>query len=205
VKLLRFLQEKELRKVGSNLVERVDVRIIAATNRDLQELLANGKFRSDLYYRLCVVHCHLPPLRERRDDIQPLAKHLMGKICARNNLAPVTICRDVLLRLQAHEWPGNIRELENALENAINFVGKDRMLREEHLHPMFRNAEFPDSPLGKLRDAMDNYEKAYIEKALQYNKYSKTKTAAALSISRTNLYEKMIRHGIRDLGARGEG
>jgi transcriptional regulator with PAS, ATPase and Fis domain len=197
-KLLRFLQEKELRRVGSNLLVRVDVRIIAATNRNLQDLMVSEKFRSDLYYRLCVVHCHLPPLRERKDDILLLARHLTDKICNRNNLTPVKISREVLLRLQTYDWPGNIRELENVLENAINFVGKDRVIKMQHLHPIFRKAEFSEAPPGKLRDAMGDYEKAYLEKTLRCNKYNKTKTAGILGVSRTCLYEKMTRYGIKD-------
>jgi transcriptional regulator with PAS, ATPase and Fis domain len=202
VKLLRFLQEKEIRRLGSNVTEKVDIRVIAATNCDLQKMTAEGTFRSDLYYRLCVVHIQIPPLRTRRGDIPLLVDHLSKKICERNGIKKVKICEEALLCLQSYDWSGNIRELENALESAINFVGKDRIVNMHTLpHKLLQTGQeslfellFHDQQ--DLKSAVYEYEKQYIKNALRCNNNKKIKTAKMLGISRTKLYEKLQQYGI---------
>lgn len=119
VKLLRALQERRIRPVGDNREIEVDVRIIAATNRDLEKLLKEGQFREDLYYRLNVIHLHVPPLRERREDIPELARHFVNRACARLKVPSKQIHRDVMSVLENYPWPGNVRELENIMERAV--------------------------------------------------------------------------------------
>ncbi|MCX7895631.1 MAG: sigma-54 dependent transcriptional regulator [Thermoanaerobaculum sp.] len=119
VKLLRALQERKIRPVGDNREIEVDVRIIAATNRNLEQLLRVGKFREDLFYRLNVIHLHVPPLRERREDIPELARHFVSRACGRLQVPIKQIHRDVMAVLESYHWPGNVRELENIMERAV--------------------------------------------------------------------------------------
>lgn len=119
VKLLRALQERRIRPVGDNREVEVDVRIIAATNRDLEKLLKQGHFREDLYYRLNVIHLHVPPLRQRREDIPELARHFVNRACTRLKIPIKQIHRDVMSVLENYPWPGNVRELENIIERAV--------------------------------------------------------------------------------------
>lgn len=119
VKLLRALQERKVRPVGENREIIVDVRVMAATNRDLEQLLRTGRFREDLFYRLNVIHLHLPPLRERREDIPELARHFVNRACARLQIPPKHIHRDAMAVLENFHWPGNVRALENVMERAV--------------------------------------------------------------------------------------
>jgi transcriptional regulator with GAF, ATPase, and Fis domain len=134
VKLLRVLQEKTVERVGGSRPVRVDVRVIAATNRDLKAAVREGKFREDLYYRLAVVPLELPPLRERREDIPLLAQHLMGRV-REQLVVDVSLSRDALAVLETHSWPGNVRELENVLVRAAIMAAAagDREVRPAHL------------------------------------------------------------------------
>ena len=128
VKLLRVLQEREFERVGESRTIRVDVRVIAATNASLEDLVADGQFREDLYYRLNVVPILLPPLRERRDDIGPLARFFHRRYAAANKLpTPPDLSDGVLAVLAAHDWPGNVRELENAIERLVVLSGDDEL------------------------------------------------------------------------------
>jgi DNA-binding NtrC family response regulator len=122
-KLLRVLQEREFEKLGSSRTIKVDVRIVAATSADLEQRIGEGSFRSDLYYRLNVVHLRLPPLRERREAIQPLARHLLAQFCRSAGLPEKTIAEDVWPALESYRWPGNVRQLQNAMERAAAMSG----------------------------------------------------------------------------------
>lgn len=197
VKLLRVLQEKEVQRIGSNVREPVNVRILAATNRDLQEMVREGKFRSDLYYRLNVVTLYIPPLRERREDIPILAKVLTEKFARREGVAVEGISKAAMECLSSYGWRGNVREMENALERAINFVGKDRQIQVEHLPVSItgsRTEMFPKC--CDLKETVAEAERQAIVNALLQCRNSKSAAAKKLGISRTTLYEKMLKHGM---------
>jgi two-component system response regulator HydG len=195
VKLLRALQEREIRRVGENKNRRVDVRILAATNRDLAHGVAGGAFRQDLYYRLKVVELHVPPLRERRDDVLPLARVLLADAALRmkrkiSGLAPGTA--DQLLR---YEWPGNVRELENAMERAVALARGSRVALED-LPEEIRDAfPMPVAIRGKVRP-LDEVEKEYILAALEANGGNQTHTAAQLRIGAATLYRRLRSFGL---------
>ncbi|HXU06091.1 MAG TPA: sigma 54-interacting transcriptional regulator, partial [Polyangia bacterium] len=194
VKLLRALQEREIRRVGENRSRRVDVRVVAATNRDLAHGVAGGAFRQDLYYRLKVVELHVPPLRERRDDVLPLARVLLADAALRmkrkiSGLAPGAA--DQLLR---HPWPGNVRELENAMERAVALARGSRVELED-LPEEIRNAfPTPVASRGTVRPLAD-VEKDYILAALEVNGGNQTQTATQLRIGTATLYRKLKSYG----------
>lgn len=195
VKLLRVLQEKEIQRIGSNGREQVDVRIVAATNRSLYEMVQDSTFRSDLYYRLNVVTLHIPALRERKEDIPLLAKTLIQNFAKREQVVVEGISKGAMEYLMRYDWPGNVRELENVLERAINFLDDDRTIKVEHLSPRITGMEA--GVRGKtLKETMRDSERLAIVGALMHCGNSKTKAARELGISRTTLYEKMLRHKI---------
>lgn len=139
VKLLRVLQEREFERLGANTPTKVDVRLVAATNRDLQQAVDEGTFRLDLMYRLQVVELHIPPLRERIEDIEPLANMFLAKFASENDRQLLTISPDALAAMQAYRWPGNVRELENAMERAVVLAGPlERELSERLLPAAFK-------------------------------------------------------------------
>ncbi len=141
-KLLRILQEREFERIGSNTPIKIDIRVIAATNRNLAEEVEKGKFREDLYYRLNVIHCHMPPLRDRKDDIPPLVEHFLVKFRYAPGAIPTSISEDALQRLMDYDWPGNVRELENAIERAV-VLSRGNPITVDHL------------PFGDKREARD--------------------------------------------------
>ena len=145
-KLLRILQEHEFERIGSNTPIKVDIRVIAATNRDLAEEVDEGNFREDLYYRLNVIHIHMPPLRDRMDDIPQLVEHFLAKYRAKPDAIPTPISQEAVARLLEHDWPGNVRELENAIERAV-VLSRGNTIMPEHL-PL---AESPVSAGGRAR------------------------------------------------------
>ena len=195
VKLLRALQEREIRRVGENRNRRVDVRILAATNRDLAHGVAGGAFRQDLYYRLKVVELHVPPLRERRDDVLPLARVLLADAALRmkrkiSSLAPGAA--DQLLR---YEWPGNVRELENAMERAVALARGSRVELEDLPEEIRQAFPMPVATRGTVRP-LDEVEKEYILAALDVNGGNQTHTAAQLHIGAATLYRKLKSYGL---------
>ena len=193
VKLLRALQEREVRRVGENKSRRVDVRVVAATNRDLAHGVAGGSFRQDLYYRLKVVELHVPPLRERRDDVLPLARVLLGESALRmkrkiSSLAPAAA--DQLLR---YDWPGNVRELENAMERAVALARGTRVELEDLPEEIRQAFAKPVASKGTVRP-LDEVEKDYILAALKLNDGNQTHTAEQLRIGSATLYRKLRRY-----------
>src|SRR3954451_6270971 len=142
VKLLRVLQEGEFERVGDNNTKKVDTRIIAATNRDLLEEIEGGRFREDLYYRLNVVPIYLPPLRERRDDIEPLVLFFLGRYAEQNRREVRKVHPEAMRLLREHDWPGNVRELQNYVERAV-ILGTGSELAVEHLPPQLRGQSVP--------------------------------------------------------------
>jgi DNA-binding NtrC family response regulator len=195
VKLLRTLQEREIRRVGENKSRRVDVRVVAATNRDLAHGVAGGVFRQDLYYRLKVVELHVPSLRERRDDVLPLGRVLLADAALRmkrkiSGLAPAAA--DQLLR---YEWPGNVRELENTMERAVALARGTRVELEDLPEEIRQAFPRPVATKGTVRP-LDEVEKEYILAALELNGGNQTHTAVQLRIGSATLYRKLKSYGL---------
>ena len=191
-KLLRVLENGEFIKLGDTKISKVDVRVIAATNRDLIKDIESGHFREDLYYRLNVFSIHLPPLRERTGDILPLTEYFLGKLSQRVNKQSVVISNDALKLLQHHTWKGNIRELRNVIERALVLVDGDIILPE---HLPYDLQQYNPSLQGVLK--LSSVEKSHIQKVLQHTKGNKTETARLLDIGLTTLYRKIEEYGIR--------
>jgi DNA-binding NtrC family response regulator len=195
VKLLRAIQEREIRRVGENKGRRIDVRIIAATNRDLALGVAGGAFRQDLYYRLKVVELHVPPLRERRDDILPLARVLLAsaaRLMKRKIAGLSTGAADQLVR---YSWPGNVRELENTMERAAALAEGSRVELEDLPEEIREAFSMPVATTGAVR-SLDEVEKEYIIAALELNGGNQTRTAEQLKIGSATLYRKLKSYGL---------
>jgi len=195
VKLLRVLQEREATPVGGTQPVPVDVRLLAATNRDLEDDMRQGRFRSDLYYRLNVIAIHLPPLRERREDVPLLAEAFLERMAAGRGGAPKTLAADAMEAIMAYEWPGNVRELENALERAATLSG-EAAIGAAALPA--RVTERRSAPLLAERPAanptLDVVERAYILWVLQNEGGNKTRAAEVLGIDPSTLYRKLARY-----------
>ncbi len=200
VKLLRTLQEQEVTPIGSNIPVKFNVRIISATNRNLEEEVKMGRFREDLFYRLSVIEIKLPPLRERREDIPLLAKHFIKKIARRLNMPEKNISREVMAMLTAYDWPGNVRELENAIERAFILSSGDE-IKPENLPPRIpassQGAFEINDPLG-YRPTLEEMERRYIMEVLKSTGYDKTETARILGIDLSTLYRKLKRYEARE-------
>ncbi|HEX9639908.1 MAG TPA: sigma-54-dependent Fis family transcriptional regulator [Candidatus Krumholzibacteria bacterium] len=195
VKLLRALQEREIRRVGENRSRRVDVRVVAATNRDLAHAVSAGAFRGDLYYRLKVVELHVPPLRERKADILPLARVLLAEAAVRmkRRIADLTPrAADQLLR---YAWPGNVRELENAMERAVALASASRVQVEDLPEEIRQACPVPLVTGGPVRP-LEEIEKEYILASLRLNGGNQTRTAAQLRIGSATLYRKLKSYGL---------
>ncbi|MBM3391813.1 MAG: AAA family ATPase, partial [Betaproteobacteria bacterium] len=199
-KLLRVLQEGEVEAVGSNRLRSIDVRVIAATSRDLKAMVDAGSFRADLYYRLNVLPIHLPPLRERVEDLPSLCEALLEQIAEKAGEPVKSVSAAGLARLGAYQWPGNVRELGNALQLAAARHDA-RLLDPEHFADLPVTAPVAisaptDGEVRPLRDAVAAAEKAEIVKALAAAHGVKLNAAKLLNISRAQLYEKLAAHGL---------
>jgi two-component system response regulator HydG len=193
VKLLRALQEREIRRVGENRVRSIDVRVLAATHRDLSQAVARGTFRQDLYYRLNVVELHVPPLRERRDDILPLARVLLADAAIRLGSKITQLSPAVADQLLRHDWPGNVRELGNAMERAVVLARGGRIELEDLSEEIREAVAMPVPMTGKVRP-LDEIEKDYILNALAINGGNQTRTAEQLKIGTATLYRKLKKY-----------
>ncbi|NBI07744.1 PAS domain-containing protein [Senegalia massiliensis] len=200
-KLLRVLQEKEFESVGGNTVKGLDVRIIASTNKDLRKLVEEKKFREDFYYRLNVVRFDLPPLRERKEDIRELAISLKNKLTRKLGIYVEDISKKSIKYLENYNWPGNIRELENVIERAINLLDVELTIEPHHLPQRITSEKNRTIYSGdkKLKTVLDDVEKDMIIEYLKRNKGNKNQTSKALGISRVSLYKKIDKHGIDDV------
>lgn len=224
VKLLRVLQEQEFERVGDSKTIRVDCRIVAATNRDLEEQIAEGTFREDLYYRLNVVPIYLPALRDRSDDIPDLCKLFLAHACKRNERPSATMTPEALSFLQSYDWPGNVRELENYIERAV-VLSRGSEIDESLLPPHVRGERAPQIGRtisrgdfadlcqsavqvalsqgvedGKIHESvMAGIEKEVIAQILKACHGTQTKTASRLGINRNTLHKKIDDYGLQDL------
>ncbi|WP_010531787.1 sigma-54 interaction domain-containing protein [Lentibacillus jeotgali] len=193
VKLLRVLQEKEIEPVGATEPKKIDVRVIAATSRSLEELLDEGTFRKDLYYRINAVELYIPPLRERPEDISVIVKHLLKKVTARINKRVVPIDSNVMSLLEQYNWPGNVRELENVIEAAVHLTNNDNITADD-LPEYIVRAEAKERGLKQI---VEDTEIMVIEKHLKRFNFDKRKVAGVLGIGYSTLYEKMKKYGIK--------
>jgi transcriptional regulator with PAS, ATPase and Fis domain len=215
-KLLRVLQEGELRPVGAREVRQVDVRLLCASNKNLLELARAGKFREDLYYRIAVMTVEVPPLRERREDIPLLVDFFIQRAAEADGRDPPQISREALQLLVHHDWPGNVRELENEVKKLVT-LAKD-VIKAEHLSPRFLSGAAPDRPLSALRrvavadgtdalmlmlergkalaEVIEEFEKEAIARLLEATQGNRSETARRLGLSRPGLLKKMKRYKI---------
>jgi transcriptional regulator with PAS, ATPase and Fis domain len=199
VKLLRVLQDREIRPVGADKPFHVDVRVVAATNKDLGAEVKAGQFRADLYYRLQVVPITLPPLRERRSDIPQLIEHFLARHNA-NRPFPMTISEEAMVLLWEYDWPGNIRELENVLER-LTILSDTPVIRPDGLPPHIRSflseKKIPAPTLGEegmdLNAAVEEFENRMIDEALRRTSGNKQAAARLLGLKRTTLVAKLRR------------
>jgi two-component system nitrogen regulation response regulator NtrX len=209
-KVLRALQEQRIEPVGGAGSVEVDVRVIAATNKDLEAEIRSGRFRDDLYFRLNVIPFHVPPLRERREDVPLLARHFMQLLSAEHGRRPREIAPDVLERLAHQEWPGNVRELRNTMERLVIMAPGERIelrhLPPALLEPGGGETEPGDPALAEdsrtLASAREEFEKRYIVRRYRECGGNMSRTAEALGVERSNLYRKMKAYGL--LPRRGE-
>ncbi len=194
-KLLRIIEDKELERLGGTKVIRSDFRVIAATNQDLSRMVAEGRFRTDLFYRLNVIPLHIPPLRERREDILPLVRHFIDLMAREAAFSAIGIDPEAAEVLQSYDWPGNVRELTNVLERTLASLDGD-LIRKQDLpfHLRQERGPSPAPPGTRLQDALNQTEKEVIAQALARNRNNKARAAAELGIHRTLLYKKMRKH-----------
>ncbi len=195
-KLLRAIQHKEFERLGGNRLIRVDIRFVAACNKDLQELIREGRFREDLFFRLNVFPIMLPPLRERREDVPILLDHFLNRQRKNGNGGPETFSKKALEMLMHYDWPGNIRELEN-LVLRISTVTHRRKIRVRHLPDDLGAPRSKGGPLS-LKEAVQGFERKFIGDVLEQVRGSRREAAARLGIHRNTLRGKMDRLGLRD-------
>lgn len=196
VKLLQVLQDKSFYRVGGSERIVVDVKIIAATNKNLEEEMIKGKFREDLYYRINVFPIWIPPLRDRKQDIYPLVSDMLPKICKKVGCENKKISGECYNILMKYHWPGNVRELENILERAVNLSEGNTILSNHLTIKLKKEDEINNDTNVSLKDAVAKFEKRTIEKELEYHKGDKKKTMKALEVSKTTFYEKIKKYGI---------
>ena len=198
-KLLRVLQEQEVTRLGEGAPRKVDVRVVAATNRDLRTMVKDGTFREDLYFRLAVVPVDLPPLRERREDIPLLAEHFLRRACERHGCGDLKVEREVFAALSAYSWPGNVRELENTIERMV-VLSRGESLSVEDLPENIRRP--PDHAANVLLHlppeglSIDGVEREIIRQALEMHGGNQTRAARYLDITRSALIYRMQKYGL---------
>ena len=200
-KLLRTLQEREIERVGESRPIKFDARIVAASNHDLRKLVREGTFREDLFYRLNVIPVTLPPLRDRREDIPLLARHFVQKSCRSNNLAQKTLAQDAVRALMSYDWPGNIRQLENAIEHAVAMSGQETIvaastlpddLRQPTAAALVPTVSIPDEGIS-FTSVVSQLERDLIVNVLGKTRGNKRQAARLLNLSRTTFIDKLQR------------
>jgi DNA-binding NtrC family response regulator len=214
-KLLRVIQEREFRPVGSTVVQKTNVRLIAATNKDLKAMVAAGSFREDLYYRINVFPIHAPALRERRDDIPALAMHFLKLFCSELDRPMAELSDGALSLLMQHSWPGNVRELENAMQRSL-ILSSDRLIRQAHLDSLVeaapRSMEVPrtSEELKRIKKltrekSVEEVEKLFVTETLRRNGSSVTRSAEETGMLRTNFQALMKKYHIRVRDTESDG
>lgn len=197
-KLLRVLQEQEVRPLGDTQYHKINVRVIAATHRNLEEMVAQGEFRSDLYYRLAHFPIELPPLRERDDDIRKLAQAFLDEVALRDRRAELRLSAAAEKALQRYEFPGNVRELKSMIERAVLLADDTNIIETHH----FPNLPLTASPVvsavhgGVLKEMVDRYERQVLIDSLKKHRGNQKNTAIALGVARRTLLYKLSKHNI---------
>jgi len=198
-KVLRVLQGGEVERIGSQKTLEVDVRVIAATNKNLEEAIETGDFREDLYFRLSVIPIRVPPLRERPEDIPPLVDYFINHFSSEHNFKKRAVAPEALDAMRRHPWRGNVRELRNAIERLLIMV-EDPEIKLPHLADVLRragdSAGAPAVAAGSLKDFKESAERAYLVQKLRDNRWNISATAAAIGTPRSNLYKKLEQYGI---------
>jgi len=212
-KLLRFIEEREFKAVGDTRTQKVDIRLITATNKDLEGMVADGDFRDDLYYRINIFPIEIPPLRERRDDIPSLAAHFLNRFSAEMGQPPPELSQGAMNLLLNHDWPGNVRELENVIERAVILAGGD-VIRQGHLVDLIGTVPHVDLNVPRTAEelkqlkkiarqkSVENVEKHFVLGALKRNQWNVTRAAEATGMQRSNFQALMAKYDIR---IRGDG
>jgi transcriptional regulator with GAF, ATPase, and Fis domain len=206
VKLLRVLQEREFERVGGTQTIKVDIRLIAATNRDLTEAVRNGEFRQDLYYRLAVVQLTMPPLRERREDIPMLTRHFVQKYAKRSKVKPKPVSREAMAALVNYEWPGNVRELENAIERALVMGSSDAVLLEDLPESLLEQESPAEMHEGKYHASVKELKKQLIIDAVEQTRGNYVDAAGILGVHPNYLHRLIRNLGLKEIlqsGLRG--
>ena len=191
-----MLQEREFERVGGNETIRVNVRVVTATNRNLEELIERNEFREDLYYRLNVFPVHIPPLRDRKSDILLLADHFIEKYAAKNHVAVRRISTPAIDLLMSYHWPGNVRELENCIERAV-LLSVDEVIHSHHLPPSLQSAESTNTQFhGTLEESLDNLERELILDALKSTEGTWPRRPGLLGITERIMGLRVKKHDI---------
>jgi transcriptional regulator with PAS, ATPase and Fis domain len=203
VKLLRVLQEGTYLPVGASAPKRVDVRIVAATNKNLKEMMAKGEFREDLYYRINVINVNLPALRERHEDVPLLMDFFLKKRCDESGKALKSFAKKCLEKMLDYPWPGNVRELENEVERLVVLSGDEKTIGPENLSPRILEWGASAEPMfkgvnteGTLREALEQLEIMMIREGLKRCNFNKSKLAKELDVSRASLIMKVEKYGL---------
>jgi hydrogenase-4 transcriptional activator len=204
-KLLRFLEQSEIMPIGETKPQRVDVRVLAATNADLEQRVAEGKFREDLYYRLSVIRIHVPPLRERREEIPHLSTFFLREALERLGKPDVNLSSETLDVFSQFWWPGNVRQLKNEIQRAVALSAPGGTIEPSHLSPEIGTARLPSSAPGGMRpsrtapnlaSAVEQVERDLIQAALDRAGGNISETARSLGLTRRGLYLKIRRLGL---------
>jgi transcriptional regulator with PAS, ATPase and Fis domain len=198
--LLRVLEDKVVRPLGANQSEKIDTRVVSASNRNLDQWVRDGKFRQDLYYRLNVIRIELPALRQRRDDIPLLVDHFIRKFAEGAKHEVEGIHPEALAALKSHDWPGNIRELEHTIERAV-LLGKETLIGLEDLPPHFAARGECELVVGQAlakQLTLRDFEREYIGRVLESTHGNKTEAARILGVDRTTLYRKLEEYKFKD-------
>jgi len=202
-KVLRILQEHKFERVGGNKTIEVDVRVIAATNKDLEKEISEGQFREDLYYRLNVIPFHVPPLRERKTDIPHLATHFLEYFCSKESRETKNLDEDAMKAIQEYSWPGNVRELKNLTERLVIMSPGNTITRGQLPQSIFGKQQLASTDHGSItlsadtfRSAKEEFEKEFLVQKLEENDWNISRTAEAIEIERSNLHRKIKSYGI---------